>query len=110
MIEAKASRTRERKETVFNEKKTVRDFGSSLGMSAMAEESVQARFTDYDQVNQAITVIAGTDTQKELGYLDGVTTILWVDGAHVQGLERQWSARCLRGLAAGCGCARERPL
>ena len=80
MIEAKASRTRERKETVFNEKKTVRDFGSSLGMSAMAEESVQARFTDYDQVNQAITVIAGTDTQKELGYLDGVTTILWVDG------------------------------
>ena len=71
MIEAKASGPRERKETVFNEKKTVRDFGSSLGMSAMA---------DYDQVNQAITVIAGTDTQKELGYLDGVTTILWVDG------------------------------
>lgn len=29
MIEEKASRTRERKETVFNEKKTVRDFGSS---------------------------------------------------------------------------------
>ena len=29
MIEAKASRTRERKETVFNEKKTVRDFGRS---------------------------------------------------------------------------------
>lgn len=53
---------------------------SSFGMSAMAEESVQARFTDYDQVNQAITVIAGTDTQKELGYLDGVTTILEVDG------------------------------
>ena len=49
MIEAKASRTRKRKETVFNEKKTVRDFGSSFGMSAMAEESVQARFTDYDQ-------------------------------------------------------------
>ncbi len=47
---------------------------SSFGMSA------QARFTDYDQVNQAITVIAGTDTQKELGYLDGVTTILEVDG------------------------------
>ena len=53
---------------------------SSFGMSAMAEESVQARFTDYDQVNQAITVIAETDTQKELGYLDGVTTILEVDG------------------------------
>lgn len=33
---------------------------SSFGMSAMAEESVQARFTDYDQVNQAITVIAET--------------------------------------------------
>ena len=53
---------------------------SSFGMSAMAEESVQARFTDYDQVNQAITFIAGTDTQKELGYLNGVTTILEVDG------------------------------
>lgn len=53
---------------------------SSFGMSAMAEESVQARFTDYDQVNQTITVIAGTDTQKELGYLDGVTTILEADG------------------------------
>lgn len=40
MIEAKASGPRERKETVFNEKKTVRDFGSSFGMSALAEESV----------------------------------------------------------------------
>lgn len=53
---------------------------SSFVMSAMAEESVQARFTDYDQVNQTITFIAGTDTQKELGHFDGVTTILGVDG------------------------------
>ena len=67
MIEAKASRTRKRKETVFNEKKTVRDFGSSFGMSAMAEESVQARFTDYDQVNQTITVMPGRIPRRNWG-------------------------------------------
>ena len=67
MIEAKASRTRERKETVFNEKKTVRDFGSSFGMSALAEESVQARFTDYDQVNQTITVMPGRIPRRNWG-------------------------------------------
>ena len=32
---------------------------SSFGMSAMAEECVEARFTDYDQVNQTITVMPG---------------------------------------------------
>ena len=67
MIEAKASRTRERKETVFNEKKTVRDFGSSFGMSALAEESVQARFTDYDQVNQTITLMPARIPRRNWG-------------------------------------------
>ena len=67
MIEAKASGPRERKETVFNEKKTVRDFGSSFGMSALAEESVQARFTDYDQVNQTITVMPGRIPRRNWG-------------------------------------------
>ncbi len=32
---------------------------SSFGMSAMAEESVQALFTYYFQVNQTITVMPG---------------------------------------------------
>lgn len=83
---------------------------SSFGMSAMAEESVQARFTDYDQVNQAITVIAGTDTQKELGYLDGVTTILEVDGHKFKDLNGNGQLDVYEDWQAGCGCARERPL
>lgn len=68
---------------------------SSFGMSAMAEESVQARFTDYDQVNQAITVIAGD------GYPEGIGVSRWRHHhsgggwAQVQGLERQWSSGCL---------------
>ena len=57
---------------------------TSLGLSAFAEEAetstLTPRFTSYDEVNAAITVIEGTDTQAELGYLDGITTILEVDG------------------------------
>ena len=54
---------------------------SSLGSVSYAESTAPtARFTDYDQVNAAITVIPATDTQAELGYLDGVTPILEVDG------------------------------
>lgn len=53
---------------------------SSLGLTALAEEPAQARFTSYEQVNEAITIIPATDTQAELGYLDGVTAILDVDG------------------------------
>ena len=54
---------------------------SSLGSVSYAESTAStARFTDYDQVNAAITVIPATDTQAELGYLDGVTPILEADG------------------------------
>ena len=53
---------------------------SSLSLPALAEEPAQARFTSYEQVNEAITIIPATDTQAELGYLNGVTTILEVDG------------------------------
>ena len=54
---------------------------SSLGSVSYAESTAPtARFTDYQQVNAAITVIPATDTQAELGYLDGVTPILEVDG------------------------------
>lgn len=54
---------------------------SSLGSVSYAESTAPtARFTDYDQVNAAITVVPATDTQAELGYLDGVTPILEVDG------------------------------
>ena len=54
---------------------------SSLGSVSYAESTAPtARFTDYDQVNAAITVIPATDTQAELGYLNGVTPILEVDG------------------------------
>ncbi len=51
-----------------------------------AEPADQATFTSYDQVNQAIKIIEGTDTQAELGYLDGVTEILEVDGLQFKDL------------------------
>ena len=57
-----------------------------LGLTAYAEEPAQGRFTSYDQVNAAITIIPGTDTQAELGYLDGVTEILTVDGLQFKDL------------------------
>ena len=60
-------------------------FGS-LGLTVYAEEPVLARFTSYEQVNAAITIIPGTDTQAELGYLDGVTEILTVDGLQFKDL------------------------
>ena len=57
-----------------------------LGLTAYAEEPAQGRFTSYEQVNAAITIIPGTDTQAELGYLDGVTEILTVDGLQFKDL------------------------
>ncbi len=48
--------------------------------AVLAEDSVPAELTSYAQVNEAITIIPGTDTQKELGYLNGYTDILEVDG------------------------------
>ena len=57
-----------------------------LGLTAYAEEPAQGRFTSYDQVNAAITIIPGTDTQAELGYLDGVTELLTVDGLQFKDL------------------------
>lgn len=52
--------------------------------SVLAEGTTQTEykvtFTSYDQVNEAIRIIEATDTQAELGYLNGVTTILEVDG------------------------------
>ena len=59
---------------------------SSLSLPALAEEPAQARFTSYEQVNEAITIIPATDTQAELGYLNGVTTILEVDGLQFKDL------------------------
>lgn len=46
----------------------------------IAQTDYKVTFTSYDQVNEAITIIEGTDAQAELGYLNGVTTILEVDG------------------------------
>lgn len=45
-----------------------------------ASTEYKATFSSYDQVNEAITIIEGSDTQAELGYLNGVTTILEIDG------------------------------
>ena len=59
---------------------------SSLSLTALAQEPAQARFTSYEQVNEAITIIPATDTQAELGYLNGVTTILEVDGLQFKDL------------------------
>ena len=53
----------------------------SLSLSAFAgEPGGAARFTSYDEVNAAITLIPARDAQAELGYLNGVTTILEIDG------------------------------
>ena len=53
----------------------------SLSLSAFAgEPGSTARFTSYDEVNAAITLIPARDAQAELGYLNGVTTILEIDG------------------------------
>lgn len=83
--EEKQARTCEkRKVVVFMKKRLSLLLAAALAASclgaASAEEAPQARFTSYEQVNQAITVIPATDTQVELGYLDGVTNILEVDG------------------------------
>lgn len=60
---------------------------SSMGLTALAEDAAAAApFTSYDQVNEAITVIPADGDQIELGYLNGVTTILEVDGLRFKDL------------------------
>lgn len=59
---------------------------SCLGVVPSAEETATSRFTSYDQVNEAITVIPASGDQIELGYLNGVTTILDVDGLQFKDL------------------------
>ncbi len=53
-----------------------------LAAPALAYDGAELseRFTDYDQVEAAITIIPAEGDQIELGYLDGVTEILEVDG------------------------------
>lgn len=54
---------------------------SCAGLPALAEEAPKAApFTSYDQVNEAIVVIPAEGDQIELGYLNGITNILEVDG------------------------------
>lgn len=58
-----------------------------MNLTALGEDAAPAaHFTSYDQVNEAITIIPATETQVELGYLNGVTTILEVDGLQFKDL------------------------
>ena len=60
---------------------------SSIGLTAFAQEAqLSPRFSSYDEVNEAITVIPSTDSQAELGYLKGITAILEVDGLQFKDL------------------------
>ena len=60
---------------------------SSIGLTAFAQEATASpRFSSYDEVNEAITVISATDSQAELGYLKGITAILEVDGLQFKDL------------------------
>ena len=65
---------------------------SSIGRAAMAEEPAPAatgsRFQSYDEVNAAITIIKAEGDQVELGYLEGVTEILEVDGLKFKDLNK----------------------
>lgn len=62
-------------------------FTGSIGLTAFAESAPQtSRFTSYDQVKEAITVIPAAGEQIELGYLNGVTTILKADGLQFKDL------------------------
>ena len=54
--------------------------------AVLAEAPAAAPFTSYDEVNAAITVIPASGEQKELGYLNGVTAILEVDGLQFKDL------------------------
>ena len=58
---------------------------SSIGLTTFAQEAqLSPRFSSYDEVNEAITVIPSTDSQAELGYLKGITAILEVDGEPIK--------------------------
>ena len=54
---------------------------SCIGFGAVAEEEhAKAPFSSYDEVTQAITIIPAEGDQAKLGYLNGITEILEVDG------------------------------
>lgn len=60
---------------------------SCMGLPALAENTATAApFASYEQVNEAITVIPAEGDQIELGYLNGVTAILTVDGLQFKDL------------------------
>ena len=67
---------------------------SSIGLTAFAEDAAPAaaatgsRFSSYDEVNALITISPAEGDQVELGYLDGVTTILEVDGLKFKDLNK----------------------
>ena len=62
---------------------------SCLGFSAFAEEEHKAApFSSYDEVNAAIRIIPASGDQVELGYLDGITSILEVDGLQFKDLNK----------------------
>ena len=47
---------------------------------APAGDWAKAPFSSYEEVNEAITIIPAEGDQIELGYLNGITQILEVDG------------------------------
>ena len=65
---------------------------SSIGLAAFAEDTapaaIQSRYQSYDEVNAAITIIPAEGDQAELGYLDGLTEILEVDGLKFKDLNK----------------------
>lgn len=58
----------------------------SMTPAAVLAQDAPAALTSYEQVNAAITVIPASDTQAELGYLNGYTTILEADGLRFKDL------------------------
>ena len=65
---------------------------SSIGLAASAEDAapaaIQSRYQSYDEVNAAITIIPAEGDQIELGYLEGLTEILEVDGLKFKDLNK----------------------
>lgn len=61
---------------------------SCMNLGVVFAEDTTHRFTSYDQVNEAITIIPASDTQAELGYLNGITPILKVDGLQFKDMNK----------------------
>ncbi|MBO4884517.1 MAG: hypothetical protein J5602_04330, partial [Clostridia bacterium] len=60
---------------------------SGVSVTALAEEGGKAApFSSYDEVNAAIAIIPAEGEQIELGYLNGTTEILTVDGLQFKDL------------------------